>query len=87
MARIFNIYFNYDNADFHAVVSVRTTSFFTEYTLNNLDDRLLEQLPGTKILSTGAGEFNFQHVSPVHNNALMKEVIRAVAEHLKTTIV
>lgn len=83
MARIFNIYFNYNNRSYNAVVSVKTTPFLTEYILSNFDEDLLELLPSNKILSTGADHFVFQNATQNYSMELMKEIIRAVAEHLE----
>lgn len=85
MARIFNIYFSYNDSIHNAVVSVRTTPFFTEYTLNNFDESLLQLLPGNKILSKSPNHFIFQNAVSENSTALMDAVIKAVAEHLQTT--
>jgi hypothetical protein len=85
MARIFNIYFSHDDVVHSAVVSVRQTPFFTEYTLNNFDEALLEQLPGNKIISKGPGHFIFPNASSDSSNILMESIIRAVTEHLHAT--
>lgn len=82
MARIFNIYFNYNELSYNAVVSVKTTPFLTEYILSNFDEDLLAMLPGNKILSTSSEHFVFQNATQNHSMELMKEIIRAVAEHL-----
>lgn len=84
MARIFNIYFHYDGRMHNAVVSVRTTPFFTEYVLNNFNEELLEMLPGNKIVSTSPDQYRFQNATE-QPNELMKAVIKAVAEHLHAT--
>lgn len=65
-----------------AIVSVRTTPFFTEYTLNNLNQELFELLPGNKILSQEPDHFIFQNATSEHSSALMKVIIKAVMEHL-----
>lgn len=83
MARIFNIYFTYQDITYSAIVSVRQTAFFTEYTLKNLDDSLSEQLPGDKIISRAKEDFIFQN-APLTSTDLMKEIIRAVSSHLDT---
>jgi hypothetical protein len=83
MARIFNIYFTYNDQMYNAIVSVRTTPFFTEYTLN-FDEELMQLLPGNKIISTSSDHFIFQHASSQESNPLMKEIIRAVAQHSQT---
>lgn len=85
MARIFNIYFVFDGLMHNAVVSVRSTPFFTEYTLNNFNDDLLELLPGNKIVSRSAGHFVFQNVSTDNSVELMNSIIKAVSEHMHAT--
>lgn len=85
MARIFNIYFAFDGMMYNAVVSVRSTAFHTEYTLNNFDDELLELLPSNKILSKSSGHFVFQDASADSSTALMNSIIKAVAEHMHAT--
>jgi 2-keto-3-deoxy-galactonokinase len=85
MARIFNIYFSYNNEMHNAVVSVRTTPFFTEYSLSSFNEELLGLLPGTKIISKSRDSFIFQNATPDNSNELMEEIIRAVAEHLQAT--
>jgi hypothetical protein len=85
MARIFNIYFSHDDKMHSAVVSVRQTPFFTEYTLNNFNDELLDLLPGNKIISKGPEHFIFQNALPEHSSLLMDAIIKAVAEHLHAT--
>jgi hypothetical protein len=85
MARIFNIYFSYNGIMHNAIVSVRTTPFFTEYTLTHFDEDVLFLLPGNKILSTPGGGLFFQGAGPGNPDCLMKEIIRAVEEHLHAT--
>ena len=85
MARVFNIYFAYNNQTHNAVVSVRTTPFFTEYTLNNFSEELLELLPGNKIISKGPDHFVFPNATSENSTTLMNEIIRAVSEHLQAT--
>jgi len=85
MARIFNIYFVFEGMMRNAVVSVRTTPFLTEYTLNNFSDDLLELLPGNKILSRSPGHFVFQNASTENPTVLMTAIIKAVAEHMHAT--
>jgi hypothetical protein len=82
MARIFNIYFVYNERMHNAIVSVRITAFFTEYTLNNLEEELLALLPGNKIVSQSAHHFVFKDASSENSSALMDAIIKAVAEHL-----
>jgi hypothetical protein len=85
MARIFNIYFPHENLVRSAIVSVRKTPFFTEYTLTNFDEELLLYLPGNKIISRSPEHFIFQNASVEHSTELMKAIIKAVAEHLHAT--
>jgi len=70
---------------YNAVVSVRTTPFHTEYTLNNFDDELLDLLPGNKILSHSPGHFVFQNASSDSPTLLMTSIIKAVSEHMHAT--
>ena len=85
MARIFNIYFTYNDVMHNAIISVRSTPFFTEFTLNNFNEELLELLPGNKILSKGPDHFIFQNASSENSSDLMNAIIKAVAEHLHAT--
>ena len=85
MARIFNIYFAFEGMMHNAVVSVRSTPFLTEYTLNNFDEQLLELLPGNKILSRSPGHFVFQNASTENSTDLMNAIIKAVSEHMHAT--
>ena len=82
MARIFNIYFEFEGMVYNAVVSVRTTPFLAEYTLNNFNEDLLQLLPGNKILSQSPGHFVFQNASSENSTVLMNAIIKAVAEHM-----
>lgn len=81
MARIFNIYFTTQGTTHSAVVSVRQTAFFTEYTLQNVDDSVLSLLPGNKIISRTKDDFIFQN-APNSPSDLMQEIIRAVSNHM-----
>lgn len=85
MARIFNIYFSFDGLVYNAVVSVRSTPFFTEYTLNNFNEELLQHLPGDKILSRAPGHLVFQNASAEDSIPLMNAIIKAISEHLHAT--
>lgn len=85
MARIFNIYFEFEGLVYNAVVSVRSTAFFTEYTLNNFNEELLELLPGNKILSRAPDHFVFQDARSENSTALMDAIIKAVSEHMHAT--
>lgn len=82
MARIFNIYFPCQDVMRNAIVTERTAPFYTEYHLT-LDPDLLLQLPGNKIIRTSPDYFSFPNIPAHENNMLMKEIIRAVANHLQ----
>ena len=82
MARIFNIYFTYDDMLHSAIVSVRNTSFFTEYILGNLDEELRSLLPDTKIFSQAPGHLFFQNMTVEHSAQLMDEIIKTIVRHL-----
>jgi hypothetical protein len=82
MARIFNIYFIYDEVTHSAVVSVRTTPFFTEYTLGNLDTDLVLLLPSNKIISQAPDRLFFQNMTQVHSQNLMDVIIKSITKHL-----
>jgi hypothetical protein len=82
MARIFNIYFTYDDVLYSAIVSVRTTPFFTEYNIGNLDSELSLLLPDNKVMSQAEGQLFFQDISPQHSVALMNEIIKSILKHL-----
>ena len=82
MARIFTINFSYENNYYNAVVSVRNTPFFVEYTLTNFNEDLLQKLPGNKIISKETGHYIFQNASAEHSEPLMKSIIKAVSEHM-----
>ena len=82
MARIFNIYFNYDDILHSAIVSVRSTPFFTEYTLGNLDEGLQSLLPDTRLFSQTPDHLFFQNMTTEHSVLLMNEIIKTIVRHL-----
>ncbi len=83
MARIFNIYFPFQDVVRNAIVTERSAPFYIEYHLT-LEPDLLLQLPGNKIIVTTPGYFSFPQVPAHENNVLMKEIIKAIASHLQT---
>jgi len=87
MARIFTINFTYENVLQTAMIAVRQTPFFTEYTLSMLPSELMLQLPGNKIISTGPNQLIFANATLDESSELMNEILRAVAGHLQTTTV
>ena len=83
MARIFTINFIYNNSACSAMVSVKTTPFYIEYTLGNLDDELSLLLPGNKIISPSFRNFIFPEAQQHHSAVLMDAIIQAVRLHLQ----
>lgn len=83
MARIFSISFFYENESYGTMVTVRTTPFYMEYTLNNLDPDLLRRLPGNKIISLSSKKYIFPNATAEHSEVLMNVIIKAVAGHLQ----
>ena len=84
MARLFTISFVYNEVSYNTLVTVKTTPYYKEYTLNNLATDLLKQLPGNKIISPTSTRFFFPEAGPQHSEKLMTEIIKAVTEHLQT---
>jgi hypothetical protein len=84
MARLFTLSFVYNEVQYNMLVTVKTTPYYKEYTLNNLDPELLLYLPGNKIISPTATHFLFPDTTPQHSTALMAIIIKAVAQHLQT---
>lgn len=84
MARIFNIYFSHEGSSYSAMVSIRETPFFTEYTLNNFDENILNQLPTNKIIARSGESFIFQNAPLETITPLMNEIISALTRHVET---
>ena len=82
MARIFSINFTHDGYEHTAMVTVRTTPFFTEYSLM-MEEVLSEQLPGTKIISTPSNALVFANATFDETTPLMTELIHAVRLHIQ----
>ena len=82
MARIFNIYFLYDDVLHNAIVSERNTGSFTEYILGNLDAELRLQLPGLSIISPSPGHLFFPGSSTDFSIPLMEAIIQSIVRHL-----
>lgn len=87
MARIFTINFTHENTLLTAMIAVRQTPFFMEYTLSMLPREIMLQLPGDKIISTSPNHLIFANATLDESSELMSEILRAVAEHLQTTTV
>lgn len=86
MARIFSINFDYEGEQCSAMVTVRTTPFFTEYTLL-MDVLIAEQLPGTKIISTTSNSLFFANATFDDTTPLMSIILNAVRSHVKTLMI
>ena len=83
MARIFTISFIYLEESYNTMVTVKTTPYYREYTLNNLDFELLMHLPGNKIISPSPKNFFFPHSTTENSPLLMETIIKAVSGHLQ----
>lgn len=81
MARIFSIEFSLDGSTHHAMISVRTTPFYTEYTVSMLDADLSAHLLSDRIVSSAPGQFVFQNVPLNNYTRLMHELIKVVADY------
>lgn len=81
MARIFSISFFLEGSMHHAMISVRTTPFHTEYTISMLDAELTSQLLSDRIVSSAPGQFVFQNIPHGSYTRLMHELIRVVADY------
>jgi hypothetical protein len=82
MARIFTIRFTYENNLHNAMVFVKETPFFTEYKLNMLEFDLLKLLPSDRIISSTPDHFSFSNSATTEYSDLMKEIIKAISEHI-----
>lgn len=86
MARIFSINFMYNGMERNAMIAVRPTPFATEYTITMLHDDLLDELPSQKILATTSGQLAFVAHSLEQPTKLMKEILKALAEHVQASV-
>jgi hypothetical protein len=84
MARLFTISFSYNEEWYSTLVTVKTTPYYIEYTLNNLNAALLRLLPGNKIISPTPKNFLFPNANAEHSIRLMNTIIKAVSLHLQT---
>jgi hypothetical protein len=84
MARIFSIQFTYESVQHHAMVAVRTTPFFSEYSVSMLDEAIASHLPNNKIISTSRNSFVFCDSAKENAPELMRQILQAVAEHLQS---
>lgn len=86
MARIFSINFDYDGEQYTAMVTVRITPFFTEYSLM-MDTIISEQLPGHIIISTPSNALIFANATFDETTPLMLTILNAVRSHIQTLII
>lgn len=84
MARIFTIDFMHEGSLCHAMVTVRTTPFYTEYSVQISDEAVAAQLPNNKIISAYRDNYMFSDSTSRNSTALMDELIHAISEHIKT---
>ena len=82
MARIFSISFLHKGFSHNAMVAVRTTPFFTEYTISVFDELLAVLLPNNKVISTSQNNFTFPDATDQNDPQLMNDIIKAIAEHV-----
>ena len=85
MARIFNIYFEYEGMAYNAMVSVRPTPFFTEYTIS-AGEEVMHLLPGNKIASKSPDHFVFLNADNAVRTKLMESIIQALSRHLQASV-
>lgn len=82
MARIFSIHFTHEGVQHNAMVSMRNTPFFTEYTVNMLDYSIADQLPNNKIISTSKESFIFSDSTQENSPVLMHAILQAMTAYL-----
>ncbi|MGV3529232.1 MAG: hypothetical protein ACO1OO_10085 [Flavisolibacter sp.] len=83
MAQIFNIYFQFQDEQYSAIVSVRQLDGLTEFTLNGFDESLQKYLPGSKLISRNGLEPVFADGRRGGNSELTRSIIEAVAGHIE----
>lgn len=64
------------------MICVRETPFHVEYKLTSIDADLMNHLPSDKIISTAPGTFFFANILIKDYNDLMKDIIKAVSNHI-----
>lgn len=82
MARIFSVSFIHRGLTYNAMVAVRTTPFFTEYTISIFDELLAALLPNNKVLTTVVNSLTFSDSTEANDPQLMDDIIKAIAEHV-----
>ena len=84
MARIFSIDFTHQGMRCHAMVTVRDTAFFTEYSIQISDEDVASLLPNNKIISVHKNSFEFSDSTSRNAPSLMNELIHAISDHIRT---
>ena len=84
MARIFSISFMHKGLAHNAMIAVRTTPFFTEYSIHIFDEWLAALLPNNKVISTSESSFTFSDSTSTNDPQLMDDLLKAIAEHVHT---
>ena len=82
MARIFSIHFMHEGVQHNAMVAVRNTPFYTEYSVTMLHASIADQLPNNKIISTSKESFVFSDSTKENSPALMHAITGAVTGYL-----
>ena len=82
MARIFSVGFMHKGVAHNAMISVRTSPFFTEYSIHIFDELLTALLPNNKVISTSENSFAFSDSTLENDPQLMDDILKAIAEHV-----
>jgi hypothetical protein len=86
MARIFSINFLFNGETETAMVTVRDTAFFTEYTLTMMNEDLEQALPGNRIIGNTSHKLFFENTGG-ETTALMAVILNAVEEHVVSKVI
>ncbi|MGV3657961.1 MAG: hypothetical protein ACO1NX_08400 [Chitinophagaceae bacterium] len=84
MARIFSVSFMHKGIAHNAMIGVRTTPFFTEYSIHVFDEWLATLLPNNKVIATPENNFTFSDSTSANDLQLMDDLLKAIAEHVHT---
>ena len=80
MARVFTINFTHKGQDRSAVIAVRPTPFYTEYSVSLFDEDIAHDLHSTTIVSSTNEKFRY--LDCLQETELMQKIILGVSEHL-----
>ena len=84
MARIFSIDFTYEGMLCHAMVTVRDTPFFTEYSIHISEEEVAALLPNNKMISVHKDSYEFSDSTSRNAPSLMNLLIHTVSDHIRT---